>query len=83
MALYAPDSGFTPDDDAARIASIHRCWNPADLHATIRAIVSGGNIFTNDIENAAPGFSGRAADMLADIRSLGMPAALEKITARL
>lgn len=83
MALYAPDSGFTPEDDSGRIASIRRRWNPADLHGTIQAIASGGDIFMTDMETAMPGFSRRAADMLADIRSLGMPAALKNLTARL
>lgn len=75
LALYAPGSGFTPDDNPAHVAFIRDHWNPADLPASVKAIVEGV-LFIDDFEAAAPGFSDEVGRHLESIQRLGMPAAL-------
>ena len=76
LALYAPGSGFEPDDCAAHVEKIREVWNDADLPATVKTIVSGG-IFNADFEHDVPGFSAKVAGFLTDIRRNGMRGALE------
>ena len=76
LALYAPDSGFEPDDCAAHVEKIREAWNDADLQATVKAIVSDG-IFNVDFEHDVPGFSAKVAGFLEEIRRNGMRGALE------
>lgn len=83
LALYAPRSGFTPDDDTLAIAKINTIWNEnhGDTDAIVRRITSGG-IFAEDFEAAVPGFSEKAGQYLADIRSAGTMPALESFLRR-
>ena len=76
LALYAPGSGFEPDDCAAHVEKIREAWNDADLPATVKAIVTDG-IFNADFEHDVPGFSAKVAGFLTDIRRNGMRGALE------
>lgn len=76
LALYAPGSGFEPDDCAAHVEKIREVWNDADLPATVKAIVSGG-VFNADFEHDVPGFSAKVAGFLEEIRRKGMRNALE------
>ncbi len=78
LALYAPQSGFEPDDNAAHVAWIRDHWNDNDLEATVHSIVSEGGIFVRDFEKEVPGFSAVCARYLSDIRTLGMTETLKK-----
>ena len=77
MALYAPDSGFVPDDNPAHIQLIRDNWKADDLQTTVRTI-AGSGIFNEDFEDAVPGFCGRVAEYLALIRGKGMRQALHE-----
>ncbi len=77
LALYAPDSGFSPDDNPDHLRIIKDNWNSADLHSTVSAIVNGG-IFNENFETVVPGFSARVAGYLAVIREKGMESALRQ-----
>lgn len=77
LALYAPDSGFSPDDNPAHLQIIRDCWNSDDLHATVSAIVNGG-IFLENIESVVPGFSAKVTCFLSEIRQKGMETALHQ-----
>lgn len=74
LALYAPGSGFTPDDNQAHVAFIRDHWNTADMPASVKAIV--GSLFMDDFETVAPGFCDVVACHLESIQRLGMPRAL-------
>ena len=78
MALYAPESGFEPDDNAAHVEYIRSHWNDNDLETTIRSIVSESGIFVQNFESIVPGFSAKVAEYVADIRNSGIDAALNK-----
>lgn len=78
MALYAPESGFEPDDNAAHVEYIRSHWNDNDLETTIRSIVSESGIFVQNFESIVPGFSAKVAEYVADIRNNGIDAALNK-----
>ncbi|MDE6043859.1 MAG: tagaturonate reductase [Muribaculaceae bacterium] len=75
LALYAPHSGFVPEDNPQHLARIRQVWRDEDPEGTVRAIVSGG-IFIEDFEAAVPGFCVLAARYVADIRSNGIAVAL-------
>ena len=77
LSLYGPGSGFSPEDDAAHLAKINEAWNPDDWKATVCAILGSG-IFVENFEKAVPGLCAAVANYLAEIRSLGMEAALAK-----
>ncbi len=78
LALYAPGSGFEPQDNEAHIAYIRNNWNDNDLRETVRTIVSDGGIFLEDFEAVVPGFSGKVAEYLGNIRHDGAVAALKE-----
>lgn len=78
LALYAPDSGFEPQDNEAHVAYIRDHWNDNDLRETVRTIVSDGRIFLEDFEAVVPGFSGKVAEYLGNIRYVGAVAALKE-----
>lgn len=75
LALYAPDSGFEPEDNVGHLQFIRESWRAEDIPGTVRAIVRGG-LFREDFEAAVPGFCDRVAEHLAGIRRDGMGAAL-------
>lgn len=77
MALYAPDSAFSPDDDKTHLAKIADAWtknpgNPKDVVAQI----TGCGIFTCDFGKEIPGFIEKAGEYLGSIRTKGMETAL-------
>lgn len=77
LALYAPDSGFEPQDNETHLAFIRNNWNDNDLQGTVGAIVSDGGIFLEDFEAIVPGFSEKVTEYLADIRNKGIATALK------
>ena len=77
MALYGPESGFEPDDNAAHMAALGKAWNNADEYDIVSEILGSG-IFMADIEALVPGFTNMAAEFLASIRHDGMENALQK-----
>lgn len=81
LALYAPRSGFEPDDCAAHVEKIREVWNDADIPVTVKTIVAGG-IFNADFEHDVPGFSAKVAGYLEEIRRNGMRTALENFLNR-
>lgn len=77
MTLYSPGSGFTPDDNAEHVEIIRNAWDDNDYEATIRCIVESP-IFIERFEEQVPGFSKKVAEYVADIKTFGMDAALDK-----
>ncbi len=77
LALYAPGSGFEPQDNEAHVSYIRDHWNDNDLRETVRTIVSDGGIFLEDFEAVVPGFSGKVAEYLGNIRHNGAVPALK------
>ena len=76
LALYAPDSGFIPEDHQDHVDLIRRVWNDNDLEATVDSIVCHSDIFTVDFESLIPGFCSEVAGYLAEIRESGILASL-------
>lgn len=76
LTLYAPDSGFNPEDNEAHVKFIRENWNPDDLSSTVSAIVEAG-IFTENFEKTVPGFCRKAAEYVTMISNEGMEKALE------
>lgn len=78
MALYAPCSSFSPDDDKAYLSKINEAWqkHPGDYAAIIKDI-TGSGIFTVDFESIVPGFSSKAGEYLGMIMNDGMSKALD------
>lgn len=77
MALYAPGSGFNPDDNTSHLEKIRRSWenHPGEYAAVVGEIVGSG-IFVADFEAEVPGFSEEAGKHLEIIREKGMENAL-------
>lgn len=73
LALYAPESGFTPDDNPEHVELIKKILESSN---DVESIVNSG-IFNENFEKAVPGFSKRATEYLSEIRSKGMEKALE------
>lgn len=78
LNLYGPDSGFEPEDNAAHVETIRTAWNPSDFDTTVRTILDSG-IFIENFGQTMSGFTDVVADYLADIRTQGMAAAIEKV----
>lgn len=79
LALYSPESGFTPDDNPEHVKKIREILSGcADECDAVRQIVGGG-IFVEDFEALVPGFSDKAGQYLRLIRSKGMREALRSI----
>ena len=77
LALYAPDSGFEPNDNAEHVAIVRDAFALGDTRATVEAIVNSP-IFTVNFEQEAPGFIDAVAAHLEQIRAKGMAAALKQ-----
>ena len=75
LALYAPGSGFTPEDNPQHVAAIAEAWGAADAEATVSAVLSAG-IFSHDIEAEVPGFTKLVAEYVSKIRTNGLAACL-------
>ncbi len=78
MALYAPDSGFEPEDNAGSLDVIRRAWSEGSGYADIVRRIVGGGVFVADFESAVPGFSEKVAVYLEEIKRSGMQEALRK-----
>ena len=76
LALYAPGSGFTPDDTPAAVEFIHREWDDSDMFSTVDKILGSGHVFTIDLGSAVPGLTEKVAEYAGCIRSKGIRAAL-------
>ncbi|MDE6498078.1 MAG: tagaturonate reductase [Muribaculaceae bacterium] len=76
LALYAPDSGFEPQDNPGHVALIRSMWNDENPEGTVRAIVCRSGIFIRDFEKEVPGFCALAARYLREIRFQGIEKAL-------
>ncbi len=75
LALYAPDSGFAPEDNPRHVRFIHEHWNAGDIPASVSAIVRGG-IFIEDFEKTVPGFCREVSGYWVLIREKGMAGVL-------
>ncbi len=80
LALYAPNSGFTPNDTPEQVAFIQENWDDNDIEGTVAKIVNG-DIFLENFNEVVPGFTAKAAEYVKDIRTEGMRKALEKFLA--
>ena len=78
MALYAPDTGFEPEDNAGSLDVIRRAWSEGSGYADIVRRIVGGGVFVADFESAVPGFSEKVAVYLEEIKRSGMQEALRK-----
>ncbi|MCH5239834.1 MAG: tagaturonate reductase [Muribaculaceae bacterium] len=78
LALYAPDSGFTPEDNPEHVKIIQENWDDKDLKGTITKILESG-IFNENFEKVVPGFTDKAAGYLASIRKEGIKKALSDL----
>ncbi len=76
LALYSPESGFEPQDNAAHITFIRDNWKADDIEGTVAAIVSRSGIFLQDFEAIVPGFSATAAKYVKEILDKGINTAL-------
>ncbi len=77
LALYAPDSGFTPSDSDTAIDFIHSTWNDKDLRSTVKKILGEGKVFTNNFDAEIPGLSDKITEYLSEIRDNGITSALK------
>lgn len=78
MALYAPDSGFTPEDNQEYVKLIRENWNDDDLKSTLKKIFDS-DIFTVNFEKEVPGFLDKAAGYIQEIRKDGIRSALSNV----
>lgn len=77
LSLYAPGSGFNPEDNPAHLRIIRENWDSNDIPSSVERIVKSG-IFIGDFEKEVPGFCGKVAEYVGDIRGKGMPEALQE-----
>lgn len=80
LALYAPNSGFTPNDTPEQVAFIQENWDDNDIQGTVAKIVDG-DIFLENFNEVVPGFTEKVAEYVKDIRTIGMDKTLEKFLA--
>ena len=78
LALYAPNSGFCPDDNKEAVNFIQTHWNDTDYEATAKAIISDSGIFQADFETEVPGLTKAVAADLALIRKDGIHTAIAR-----
>ncbi len=81
LALYAPASGFDPQDNESHVEYIRSHWNDDDLASTVKSIVSESGIFLQDFDKLVPGFSDHVAIYLEQIRKNGINSALKQFLA--
>lgn len=77
LTLYSPESAFDPDDNAEHIRFISDSRACGDTRQRVERIVKG-DIFSEDFEEAVPGFCEKAAEYVDMIQEYGMPEALRK-----
>lgn len=78
LALYAPGSGFEPQDNAEHVEYIRSHWDDEDLRGTVKSIVGDSGIFLKDFDKEVPGFVECVALYLAQIRENGINSALKQ-----
>ena len=78
LALYAPDSPFTPEDKPEYVKLIKDSWNDNDLRSTVKTILDS-NIFSENFEKEIPGFLDKATEFLKLIRKNGIREALYSV----
>lgn len=79
LALYSPESGFTPEDNPAHVEKIREILGECqDEREAVRRICASG-IFTEDFESLVPGFSEKTGHYLHLIRTTGMREALRSL----
>lgn len=81
MALYAPESGFTPEDKPEHVKFIRDNWDDNDLKGTLKKIIDS-DIFTTNLETEVPGFTDKADEYLQAIRKDGIRAALSNVLSK-
>lgn len=69
LTLYNPASGFEPDDEPQRVASIREAWDTGDCQAVAEAAMGY-------LEAQMPGFLARVSEHMRDIMDKGMAKAL-------
>lgn len=77
LALYGPDSGFEPEDNAEYVAFIRDNWDSQNLESTVSRIVCNGGIFQADFSMVA-GFVPTVSMYLSSIVQEGMAATLKR-----
>jgi len=77
LALYAPGSGFTPQDNPEHVEYIRKNWNDNDIKTSVKRIVSDSGIFLQDFDAIVPGFADKTAEYVAAIRKVGIREALK------
>lgn len=77
LCLYAPDSGFTPDDDSSHLAKIANAWKCQTPEKVVAEILASG-IFITDFESVVPRFENTVAHFVSDIRNDGMAMAISQ-----
>ena len=78
LALYAPGSGFTPQDKERDVEFIRSNWDDTALSQTVKSVVSESGIFLRDFDEVVPGFADRVALYLGAIRRKGIDTALKE-----
>lgn len=79
LAMYAPDSPFTPEDKPEHVKFIQDHWNDEDLKSTVAAILDS-DIFAENFGKEIPGFLDKTTEYLKLIRTKGVKEALKEVT---
>lgn len=78
LAMYAPDSPFTPEDKPEHVKLIKETWDDNNLKSTIATILDS-DIFTENFGKEIPGFLDKATEYLKQIRKEGIRKALATV----
>ena len=81
LSLYAPESGFLPQDNPEHLEYIRKNWNDDDIEASVKRIVSDSGIFLKDFDAIVPGFAKEAAEYVRAIRNGDIRNALKNFLA--
>ncbi|MCH5241012.1 MAG: tagaturonate reductase [Muribaculaceae bacterium] len=81
LAMYAPDSPFTPEDNPEHVKFIKDNWNDKDLKSTVAAILDS-DIFTVNFGKEIPGLLEKTTEYLTSIRKDGIRKALATVLAK-
>ncbi len=81
LTLYAPGSGFMPQDNSISLAHIKSRWNPSDIPASVASIIDS-DIFIEDFGRIVPGFTGKVVEYVTSILEKGMEQALSEFLQR-
>ena len=78
LALYAPDSPFTPEDKPEHVKIIKENWNDEDIKSTVTTVLES-DIFSENFGKEIPGFVDKATEYLTSIRKNGIRKALTNV----